>query len=337
VRTRPGQAVSPAPGPVGTQIHSEAQDDHDDLRSLLRWVADQSARPNVEIVCAHETSAVRSPSDATVVGLDGCAAELSLASYLEMVSGGVAQLTVLAPNCPMVERIEATVAAANRLLSSYPDVSVVALETQHQRPRGRAGTHVYDLHRLPVSRRRLLFLARLERSWLPDVQAGQRARTVAALCRLGGDGPLPEAIRDLFAPSALLAATACSACGVCVRACPTGALRLDQSESDVGTFTLTSALSRCIDCGRCVELCPSGVLVRSGQADWARLGDQESATVAICSVQSCDRCGGNLAGSKASKYCPPCQFRIQNPFGSKQPRRDSSAPQSPRPSVTVAS
>ena len=69
MRTRPGQAVSPAPGPVGTQIHSEAQDDHDDLRSLLRWVADQSARPNVEIVCAHETSAVRSPSDATVVGL----------------------------------------------------------------------------------------------------------------------------------------------------------------------------------------------------------------------------------------------------------------------------
>jgi ferredoxin len=312
-----GQVARPAPDSVGALIPGEAENDNDDLRSLLRWVADQPERPNVEIVCAHETSPEPVPKDAILVRLNGCAAELSLASYLELAASGVAKLTVLASRCPMSERIETTVVTANQLLSDCPGMSVITLETRQQRRHGRA--HAYDLRRLPVSRRRLLFLGLLDHSWVPDVHAGQRARAVAALCRLRADGSLPEAMGDFFAPAALLAATACSACGVCVRACPTGALRLNQSENDPGAFALTSAWSWCTDCGRCVEFCPSGVLIRTGQVDWARLIDEEPATVAVCSVQRCGRCGGNFAGLKASQYCPPCQFRIEYPFGSRQP------------------
>jgi ferredoxin len=308
-------------GTGGTAANPEApggtNNDKDDLTSLLRWLADQPDRPNVGLVCAHEAGPVWAPSDAFVVRLDGCAAELSPASYLEAAAGGVAQLTVLASDCPQVERIEMTIAEANRLLSAYPGVRVVACKTERERRHRRA--HVYDMHRLPVSRRRLLFLARLDHSWMPDVHADQRARLLAALRHLASTDATPSAMYELSAPSAALAATECTACGVCVRACPTGALCLDQTESDLGAFTLKSLVSRCVDCGRCVALCPSGVLVRTDQVDWAQLLDDSFETVATGSLRRCAHCGGNFAGTQANQYCPNCLFRMENPFGSRGP------------------
>jgi ferredoxin len=109
-----------------------------------------------------------------------------------------------------------------------------------------------------------------------------------------------------------------------VRACPTGALRLDQPGSPAGTFALLSSVSLCLDCGRCVALCPSGVLTRTGQVDWARLVDDTSETVGTGSVRQCEICGGNFAHGEPSRYCPPCRFRIEHPFGSRSPQ--SSAP-----------
>jgi ferredoxin len=308
-------------GPGGPAASPEAPDgtknDKDDLSSLLRWLADQPDPPNVELVCAHEAGPVWAPSDALVVQLDGCAAELSAASYLEAAAGGVAQLTVLASGCLQVERIGTTIAEANRLLKTYPGVCLVACETERERRHRRA--HVYDMHRLPVSRRRLLFLARLDYSWMPDVHADQRARSLAALRHLASNGASPSAMHELSAPSAALVATECTACGVCVRACPTGALSLDQTDSDVGAFTLKSLVSRCVDCGRCVSLCPSGVLIRTDQLDWAQLLDDTLKTVATGLVRRCAHCGGNFPGTEVSQYCPPCLFRMENPFRSRGP------------------
>ena len=53
-----------SPDLVGTVLPGVAENDNDDLRSLLRWVADQPERPNVEIVCAHENSPVAGRKDA---------------------------------------------------------------------------------------------------------------------------------------------------------------------------------------------------------------------------------------------------------------------------------
>ena len=167
------QVARPSPDLVGTVLPGVAENDNDDLRSLLRWVADQPERPNVEIVCAHENSPVAGRKDAILVRLEGCAAELSVASYLELAASGVAELRVLVLSCAMTERIEATIASANLLMSHCPGVSVITFEIRQQRRHGRG--HAYDLRRLPVSRRRLLFLGHLDHSWVPDVQATQRA------------------------------------------------------------------------------------------------------------------------------------------------------------------
>ena len=305
--SRANIATGPAPGGPAS--------DHDDLTSLLRWLADQPDSPSIGLVCAHETGPIRPPTDMVAVRLDGCAGELSLASYLEVAGGGTSQLTVLAPDCPELGAIRATLAVANRLLGPHSDICRLVDTVKKRRLRH---AQVYELHRLPLSRRRLLFLTRLDHAWMPDVHADQRTRVLAALRQLSTPDACLNDMSDVLLPSASLVASGCTACGVCVRACPTGAISLEKSSAGgVGSFSLTALVTKCVDCGRCVALCPSGALVRTGQLEWARLADGGTEAIASGSVRRCERCSEDFAGTEASQYCPICQFRLENPFGSR--------------------
>ncbi len=46
----------------------------------------------------------------------------------------------------------------------------------------------------------------------------------------------------------------CTFCGDCIGACPSGALRMDETE---GEMILTVSYCACIFCGRCEEVCPT--------------------------------------------------------------------------------
>lgn len=111
-RGRETSPVIPAPDVV-------APSEHDNLTALLRWLGDQATGSRVELVCAHERRPVRAPSDVFVVRLDGCAGELSAASYLELAAAGAA-VVVSTAQCPQAERTATSVAAANRLLGTWP-------------------------------------------------------------------------------------------------------------------------------------------------------------------------------------------------------------------------
>ena len=51
---------------------------------------------------------------------------------------------------------------------------------------------------------------------------------------------------------------ACTACGICLEACPIKAVLLD----DDGNYLIEA--SRCIECGRCFEHCPSNAIDKPG-------------------------------------------------------------------------
>jgi len=293
---------------------------NDDLSPLLRWLGDQPDARKVWLVCHDEARSVHAPPEVTVVRLLGCAGELTSASYLEAAAAGATtgiELNVLVCSCPQAWRIGASIALANTLLAAWPGGPTVgcnAVEKGHRRVR------VNDISRLAVSRRRLLFLSRLDHVWMPEVQRDQRCRTLAALRCLRTKLGSPDALSDLEAPSARLAAGECTACGVCVRACPSGALCIQQGDDGAGGFALSVSLASCVDCDRCLELCPSGTLTKVGQAAWARLIDDESEVVAVGSADRCSHCGGVFAGGAAGSYSPLCRFKMENPFGSRMPR-----------------
>ena len=62
-------------------------------------------------------------------------------------------------------------------------------------------------------------------------------------------GPSPEKARAIFeaGAKALLRAQMCTQCGICIRSCPTRAIRLD------GGMVVDEG--RCTSCGRCAEAC----------------------------------------------------------------------------------
>lgn len=309
VTERPAAAATPGSA-------AAAATGEDDLGPLVRWTADEPEPPRILLRCEHDASPVTAPPGAMVVHLGGCAGALTAASYLEVVAAGAAGLGVLVSGCPALDRVEREVEAADRLLGVWPDCPMVRCEAPRQDWRR---AQVHDIHRLPVSRRGLLTFALPAPRWAAGVSAGERARLLAVLRRLSGTG-IPPALRSLAAGAADLVAPACSACGVCVRACPNGALRLDRAEAAPGgEFTLVSAVAKCDDCGRCVALCPSHTLAKRGQADWAQLLEGRLATVGAGSARRCMSCGATFVDSGSADRCPLCAFRLANPFGSYLP------------------
>jgi NADH-quinone oxidoreductase subunit I len=67
-------------------------------------------------------------------------------------------------------------------------------------------------------------------------------------------------------------AARCVGCGVCVRACPHGVIRLDTSVNQQGQRVVNSyevEICRCLFCGMCEEACPFGAVVCSHEFELA--------------------------------------------------------------------
>ncbi|HKB94811.1 MAG TPA: 4Fe-4S binding protein [Gaiellaceae bacterium] len=111
--------------------------------------------------------------------------------------------------------------------------------------------------------------------------------TVEALDATQGD-----AVDDPASPLGIVAVDTerCTLCGACAAACPTDALRFD--ETAVGTALVLRA-SDCVPCGRCAAACPEGaVAVRPGiDLPRIRAGEVELAAAAS---ERCSECGADL-------------------------------------------
>jgi len=155
-----------------------------------------------------------------------------------------------------------------------------------------------------------------------DLSCDDADRTLAALALLRAHGRIPDDDDGGFVaaehPASRLVVSGCTACGVCVQACPVDALVLSH---DGTTSVLVHSADRCRSAAQCVRLCPSAALVASARATFAQVLDEPVVVLATITTTTCPRCGARHVGDPGS-WCPLCTFRRTHVFGSGR----SSAP-----------
>lgn len=287
----------------------------DDITFLLRRLAgDRDV--DVELVCGEHPDPLRGQRGRFVVGLNDCAAELSLASFLLMAGGGH-RVSVRGDGCANAARLHEVATRTQTLIAAAGrDPALLNID----RTGGRRRREVHPIGTLPpLTRRQLFLLPQQTEVALPEAGATEHERELFALEQLAG-GPIPAAVRSLPATSATLESSGCTACGVCTRACPEGALVIERSPD---AFTLRESLRACVDCGDCIRLCPEQVLVRKEPASWGEVADDLWITVEEGPARSCARCHANFRPTADELHCPTCTFRMANPFGSRLPHPGS--------------
>ena len=302
-----------APQPPGRVLDRSG----DAVRALLRWLHALEVPDVVVLLCAHtevpESSGASLPGSSLLVRLEGCLADQGLSLPAQLLACGVRQVHV----CPCAERpdaVESVLVSWQRVLD---DVVPADVSPTCVRRRRRRHVDVFEMRRPSVSRRSL-FGMRPGCEPPFDVATDDAARGLAALLLLERDGRArPELVGDSVADQVgvAIAAAGCTACGVCVRACPHDALELVEV---MGDSVLRHDEASCRGDRRCIELCPEAALSVSGPLSLGSLLHRTPVTLARVTTVECPRCRLRHPGGEGA-LCETCRFRVANPFGSRLP------------------
>ncbi|GAA4288988.1 ATP-binding protein [Georgenia daeguensis] len=300
------------------------------LRGVQAWLVRQPDQRALELVCAEHPGASLGDRRRVVVRLGACAADLAGHELVELLTLGATDVLVRLDGCddagtasarlrPLVALLQAS--GADRLhVDGGPDAG--APGAADRRPRGlRRRRAVLDAGHMPLSRRQVMGLADPVPRPLPDEDLHPQLRLVAAVRELvDRDTPDAPALAALAGPAAALSARGCTACGVCVRACPTDALALRHSAPSGPAITmLLQDPAACDGCLGCVDLCPQDALAPVGNRSWQEVLDGGPVPVQSMATAPCERCGTRFPTPSGERLCPVCAYRRANPFGSFVP------------------
>lgn len=129
---------------------------------------------------------------------------------------------------------------------------------------------------------------------LPHRIPPSRGRLFSQLKCLGQPADVAIATADIPFAAVVVDADACSACALCARFCPTGALCFEDA---VERFTLTFTPAICIDCGICALACPEDAVGFDLQMPARHIVQTEPQPGASGPLAPCSRCGVPTAGS----------------------------------------
>ncbi|MGV8964762.1 MAG: NADH-quinone oxidoreductase subunit I [Cellulomonas sp.] len=302
------------------------------LGELQRWLTHETGDITVELVCAEHPDPSDGDPGRTPVRLPGCAREVAIHELLELLELGAARVVVRLDGCAqpdaarahlagtlallaagLVDRltVEDTVPDPDRLVAADPQRRGRRSRREHRRP-------VLDARAMPVARRGLFGLTHATEHERLSLSGDPHERLVAVVRALVTP---TAALADQPAPAPRLAAGGCTACGVCVQACPAAALVLRHGPAgeQVSISTLLHDPVACNGCTRCIDLCPEHVLVSSGRWTWDRLLADAEVPVVTVTTALCARCSTSFPVSSGERFCPVCTYRRRHPFGSTLP------------------
>lgn len=301
----------------------------DGTTDLFNGVARLNAQV-VELVCSRHPQAEKGMDEnATVIRTNACLASLGSSAYLRLLAQ-VSSLAIRLDACAecSLGRAQPEIAHAfDAARQLFPD-RARAISVQ---PDAQAKTRVvYEAKAPPVSRRDFLrvltgesvrtavraFANESDETPTGSALPRERVRLVNVLRQLAlADPNVPISFTGA---SRLRADDQCTACGVCARACPTGALRFSTRENS--HYRLTCSVAQCTDCGMCLDVCEPQALQRAGTPTLAEFSASEPITLHAGALKQCAKCNAWFAAHIAGNLCPICDFRRRNPFGSLRPR-----------------
>ena len=273
--------------------------------------------PNFEHGPGHSNAGLR---------IKGCLAGLGLGGYLTLMSQGLERLFVrvdACDDCPwsmLRAQIDEQVEHAQRLLDLWGrDGALIMVEKlDESKPAPRP---FWNAESPPRSRRELVRSKPLADAgdFVGSEGFRERLRVVRGVKDLlaepgpgGGTTSLEDMDFGLVSVSA-----ECTACGTCGRACPTGALNFVIERS---RFSLTFTPEACIGCGICEHVCtPQAVTINHVPTFDQVFGGESSQLLQEGDLLRCKKCRAPFAARLGTQFCPVCEFRRNNPFGSVLP------------------
>lgn len=283
---------------------TRAQEDHF-FNAVQRWLL-RNEKSHIAMTCDDGLDLARGTTKRPGVQAAGCLRDLPLHRLVDLFLAGVLDVRLVPTTCcsanVLTELIGSWRSGAGGLLEcDVDDIAPTNTWTWSLSPR-----------RIPLDRRGLLGLSRHAPPW-PVHEPGDddQARLVTSL-RATGAPSMTEP-----PPGLALVATGCTACGVCVRACPHGSLDLIVNGS---LATLQHAPDTCLGEQQCVSLCPVEALSVTGSVGWAEVLDGSPIVLASLQMAVCQRCQSRFPATAGQQWCEPCRIRRSDPFGSHLPQ-----------------
>jgi ferredoxin len=280
-----------------------------------------------------------------------CLAAISPADLVELSAQGVRPIWLDDMPCHhcaigvSVSQILAQVAAANEVLAAFDCPEQLHLVSELEGGKAKRQVQALDGVQPKMSRRGLFNTIRKQVRQRAEVALAGPVETPPGPTQVDQRLParLPETRQHLLTRIQPLAGASdgffradhapfatvqidcdrCSACELCVKFCPTGALTFTTTavNDDDDQFKIDFAAGRCIDCDLCVVACPDDALTLSNRVDAAALAALTTTTIATGELTSCVDCGVTTAvrpGDHGALLCYACRLGA----GSVKPLHD---------------
>lgn len=292
---------------------------------------------SIELLCEHNSLPDKGLiENGVAIRMRGCLAGIGSGGYLTLFTLGLEEVVVrneACAECPwgaLKSQIESHIATTQRLLSAWDrDGALRAsgpLETKAivERPVWEAGNPPLsrrDLFRL-ATRQSQMAAARVlskDHSDKGKHPSRDRQRILAAIDHL----PEPSAGGKSISLEGMGFATLsiskeCTACGVCARACPSGALQFATQDDLYYQVNFNPGI--CIGCEACTVVCRVGAIqVQTAPSFEQVFGSRQPDPLISGELARCEHCQTLYAVHSGSRLCPLCEFRQKNPFGSTFP------------------
>lgn len=146
-------------------------------------------------------------------------------------------------------------------------------------------SHTQALRTKKITDRRKLFFTALKRLEKPDIFHVVEANTIT------------------FTSQKLLDESKCTACEMCYRICPTGALTSDMRNSKIDFDPFL-----CVKCHLCHDVCESEAITLSTSYNLKEWFEPKVQNLATFAVRPCDECGGLFSSVAGERICRRCRL-----------------------------